>query len=404
MLRGEELIDLSVPRLVETETAVTLGTTVETTVLTAIGHASACDVWFKLPTAWETVVTLRLYARVADARVLLKTVRIDESHRSTAGGFVSGTAISVRGRPVTSFELTAQSSTANVTNGQFMMNLWHSSEPPLVVGGITSAASQAAEERTVAHLAVRNGTTPVLAAGDASGRSLIAGPGVGGTPSGGVLTVQGHGAGGAITAIQGTAGAAAARWPVYLSDGTNPQGTTTNPLNSKAVRGGGAMYGLVSPAVVKVSLAAVGTAWLMTVRSVSPKRIEAQRIIVTYHGVAAGANADGRIIICRATADGSGPPPSPTKIVKFDSGDAASLATARLFSAATPLTLAAPLDLISLAVRGDMKDTFTFDADAWGKPIVLPAAGETLGIRFVVDTVVTAQFFWVSACVHWIEI
>jgi hypothetical protein len=124
MLRGEELIQLSTPRLVETEAAVTLSTTAETTVLTAVGHASACDVWFKLPTAWESVVTLRLYARVADARVLLKTVRVDESHRSSAGGFVSGTAISVRGRPVTAFELTAQSSSAGVSNGQFMLNMW----------------------------------------------------------------------------------------------------------------------------------------------------------------------------------------------------------------------------------------------------------------------------------------
>lgn len=140
MLRGEELIDMSVPRLVETEAPVTLSNTAETTVLTAVGHASALDVWFKVPTAWELVTTLRLYARVGDARLLLKTVRVDESHRSSSGGFVSGTAISVRGRPVTAFELTAQSSTAGVNNGQFMMNLWHSSDLPLIVGGLTTAA------------------------------------------------------------------------------------------------------------------------------------------------------------------------------------------------------------------------------------------------------------------------
>lgn len=34
----------------------------------------------------------------------------------------------------------------------------------------------------------------------------------------------------AVTANQGTAAAAAGRWPVYLSDGVNPVGTTANPL------------------------------------------------------------------------------------------------------------------------------------------------------------------------------
>lgn len=35
---------------------------------------------------------------------------------------------------------------------------------------------------------------------------------------------------GAVTANQGTANTAGNRWPVYLSDGTNPQGALTNPL------------------------------------------------------------------------------------------------------------------------------------------------------------------------------
>ncbi len=370
MIRSEELVDVSAPRLVEAE-AVALPSTTETTVLSAVGHASACDVWFKVPTAWESVVTLRLYGRLADARVLLKTVRIDESHRSTAGGVVSGIAISVRGRPVTAFELTAQATTTTLTGGIFMFQVWSANDAPLITGGITSAAQQATEERIVAHLAVRNGTAPVLASGDASGRTLVAGAGTAGAPAGGVLSIQGGGAGGVVT--------------------------------NRAVRGGGVMYSVVSPTVVKPSVAAVATTWLMTLRSNAAKRVEVQRIIVTYHGLAAASAADGRIIICRsANAPTGGAAATPQA---FDAADGSASSAALTFSAVTALALTGQVDLVSLGVRCDTRDRFVYDADAWGKPLVLrPSPLETLGIRFVVDTVAAGQTFGLHVTLIFIEV
>lgn len=108
MLRPDANPNFSLPRLVELDTpAIALNT--ETTVATLVGHASACDVWFRVPGAWETsLVVFRLYARVNDARVLIQTASINEVVRNTAAGIVSGLALSARGFPVTAFEVTVQ--------------------------------------------------------------------------------------------------------------------------------------------------------------------------------------------------------------------------------------------------------------------------------------------------------
>lgn len=62
---------------------------------------------------------------------------------------------------------------------------------------------------------------------DSSGRLILTGQGVAGTPAGGVVSVQGVAGGqalpvsGTTTANQGTAAAEADKWPVSLTDGTN---------------------------------------------------------------------------------------------------------------------------------------------------------------------------------------
>ncbi len=370
MIRAEESVDVSAPRLVEAEAV--SATATETTILNAVGHANACDVWLRTPTAWEPLVVLRLYGRLNDVRVLLKTVRLSEAHRTTASGVIHALALSVRGRPVTAFELTVQSTGATVTGGILMLQVWSAPGAAAVTGGAPSATQQAGEERTVAHLALLADTTPVLAQGDATGRPIVVGAGASGAPAGGVFSVQGAGSGGVLA--------------------------------NRAVRGGGAMFSFVSPSVSKPSVATAGaTTWLMMLRSTT-KRIEVQRIIVSYHGLAAANAADGRIIICRSP---NAPTGSSTNVTcqPFDAADTASETALIPGTGGTALALTGGLDLISVAVRCDMRDSFVYDADAWGKPIVLRSSPqETLGIRFIVDTVASGQTFGLHATVIFIEI
>jgi hypothetical protein len=136
MLRPEANPNFSLPRLSEVDTpAIALNT--ETTVASLVGHASACDVWFRVPSAWETaLVVFRLYARVNDARVLIQTASINEVVRTTAAGVVSGLALSTRGFPVTAYEVTVQpvSVALTATTGAIKALTWTSEEVIRVPG------------------------------------------------------------------------------------------------------------------------------------------------------------------------------------------------------------------------------------------------------------------------------
>lgn len=108
-------------------------------------------------------------------------------------------------------------------------------------------------------LAVANGavapTSSILVSGsdgtnlrfistDSSGRQVVIGAGVAGTPAGGVVSIQGVSGGtvvpisitgtntisGTVTANQGTANTAANSWPVEVTDGTNILGTSGHPI------------------------------------------------------------------------------------------------------------------------------------------------------------------------------
>ncbi len=340
MLRAEEMVQIDAPRMIEGST--TLPDNAERTAVTHVGNVNACDLWFRVPTAWESQVTLRVYARVKDARVLIKTVRVNEAQRTTAAGFVSGLGMSLRGLPVTGLEVTAQAPDVVTGTGTFSLSVWSSEAAPALVGGVPTSAAEASNAQTVAHLALRSGTTPVFGAGDALGRAVV-----------------------------------------------------------KAARDG-VMYSVVSPSTVKPSVAAVGTHWLMTLRSAA-KRVEVQRIIVSYHGLSAAAAADGRLIVCRSTTaptNGNSVAVTPRP---FDSADTGATATCRAYG--TTLSVGGTLlELLSVSLRCDMKDQFIYDADAFGKPLVLLSSGETLAVRFIVDTTVAAQTFGLHVAITFIEV
>lgn len=79
---------------------------------------------------------------------------------------------------------------------------------------------------------------------DSSGNQILVGLGTAGSPTGGVITIQGDSSGtplpisitgtntisGTVTANQGNANTAANGWPVKITDGTNILGTSGNPI------------------------------------------------------------------------------------------------------------------------------------------------------------------------------
>lgn len=71
---------------------------------------------------------------------------------------------------------------------------------------------------------------------DSSGREIVVGAGVAGTPAGGVITIQGVSGGmvvpvsGTVTSNQGTANTLANAWPIEVTDGNNILGTVSHPF------------------------------------------------------------------------------------------------------------------------------------------------------------------------------
>lgn len=367
MIRGEELVDLSVPRLFESAglSSTDLPPLTETKVLTVVTAAAACDLWFKFPASWPSDLIFRLYGRVSDARVLLKYVELNDVHRTTSAGDVAGIAASLRGVPVTSLEVTLEGRTSipAATSGRVMLHVWSAADQPSVGGGVSSGGTQqlSAEHRLIA---LRSGSTPVLAAGDSTGRALVAGAGTAGVPAGGVVSVQ-------------------------------PAGI------------GSPAYAVSTQFTVKPSIASVGTTNIITLRSGTTKRVELRRILLSYHGVAAAAGADGRIQALISPADHSvGTSVTP---LRFNGSSSSAAATARVGAASTGLTPItwAPTGtelIFSLTVRCDSKDTLILEPDSWAQPWVLRTSQETFGIRFTNDSIVASQTFAIAATIHFIEI
>ncbi|MFO0612368.1 MAG: hypothetical protein U0414_07265 [Polyangiaceae bacterium] len=349
---------MSVPQIFESD-LVTPPPQVETVVAVAVGTFNACDAWFRIPsTGWATTTTFRFYARLNDARVLLKEVDLGDVHKTTDAltSTVSGIVVSVRGRPVTGFELSVLARTALTGAGRFTLQAWTGADNPRVIGAGSVASQPAAEESLVA---VRSGSVPVHVAGDSAGRILVAGAGVASAPSGGVMTVQGP-------------------WAA------------------------GPTYAIATPATVKPSLATASTTTnLLTLRSSATKRVEIRRILLSYNGVAAAAAADGRIQVMRtASAPTGGNAVTP---VSFDGSQSAATATA-LAPNPTAIVLSPTEVLLSLTVRCDDKDKLVLEPDVLGQPIVLRTSQETLCIRFTNDVAVASQTFSLQATVHFVEI
>lgn len=327
-MRNEQLVDRSVPRLIESD-PFTLSTT-ETVVAVANGAFSALDVWCKIPSSWTDDIEFRLYGRVGDARVQLKQLTLGEALKTTVASDTSAVLLSVRGWVVSAYEVSVRDPRASSGQGRLLLQVWDDHQSPQIIGG-------------------QPGPNALQL-----GLNLAAGAGTPGVPVGGVLTVQGHPS---STAIPVRPVRDAPRY--VLATGS---ASTTN--------------------VVKPSVTAVGTHYLLTMKA-NTKRVEIQRVVVSYWGT---STAESRLVLCTSTVapvQGSG---VNVQARKLDNGDAAATANS-LFSWGANLALTGTItDLVGRPVRANVNDEFVYDADDWGKPIVLRAnTADSFGIRFNVD-------------------
>jgi hypothetical protein len=224
-----------------------LETTDETMILESVGHASACDVWFSVPEEWGDNVLLRLYAMLGGFKVLLHKVKLGDASALVEAGRLSGISISVRGRPCTSFQLTAQRvSGGSLEDGKFLLRVWADNDSPSVLGGAPIGEfglSPTRAEPIVSlgagyntdsgDLADRfkllrvdtSGALHVVADAPidvAVGETLpVEGTGSSGTPAGGVLTVQGPAAGVLSVSAVGTGTAGSPAGGVLTVQGPN---------------------------------------------------------------------------------------------------------------------------------------------------------------------------------------
>jgi len=172
MLRGEELTDGGAEDFpVTIETGEVSPTTTETVVASEIGSLSCCDVWVRVKADWIGRVTVSVYGRLGGARVLLQRVPLGTAVTTTDGDYLSAIVISLRGRPVRSFEVTCQANAGpGLTDGRVFLQAWHDRSG---LAGSNSVGAPLVHARLVARSSTSGATTDVTV--NSSGRLRVRG-------------------------------------------------------------------------------------------------------------------------------------------------------------------------------------------------------------------------------------
>lgn len=161
----------ALPMEFESDEDITVGETESPVLLLAPGHSSF-DVWFDLPGAWSALCTLRAYAVVGSIRTLVATVRLGSLDVDNASERATGVAMTVRGRPAESFEITAQVDDGEaLEGGRFFALAWSSTHAGRTVlqgpgtqgcgsryaAATDAIASETSGTQTIAYLSHRAG-------------------------------------------------------------------------------------------------------------------------------------------------------------------------------------------------------------------------------------------------------
>lgn len=118
-MRNEQLVDRSVPRLIESDPFTPNAT--ETVFAVANGAFSALDVWCKIPSSWADDIEFRLYGRVGDARVQLKQLTLGEALKTTVASDTSAVLLSVRGWVVSAYEVSVRDPRTSSGQGRLLL-------------------------------------------------------------------------------------------------------------------------------------------------------------------------------------------------------------------------------------------------------------------------------------------
>jgi hypothetical protein len=390
----------------------------EVAFVSAVGDWSSCDVWlFGSSIGWATDVTVNLYGRVGDARVLLKSVRTSAVPSTVSGGTVSLRAISHRGIPCSGFEVTCTSNAVGGTPavGTVYLHCWNDSAgPEATAGRIQDGGSDPVAPASAAHLVGFDGAAWNRVRVDASGRLVAGGAGTAGVPAGGVMSVQGILANAAVrvaqpiaadlsaTVTQGPAGAQASRWPVYLTDGAAALATSTNPIHVRRHAGNiatfcGTTNGAVATSTTRDVISSIAYVWHP---STSTKRVEIHKVVISFGGSAGGFVfiRGARITAVAGTPGGSSPAPQ-----SVDLADASTLITFTHRATGAPTRAAA--DMLTLVAGAGAGTVYEWNAATSGKPIVLrPSVAEGFEVRAVVGPLGLTTALQVSVTMHWTEL
>ncbi|NUP07719.1 MAG: hypothetical protein HOW73_16855 [Polyangiaceae bacterium] len=339
MLRSDNEIASPTPAVFESGLS-SIPANTPTLVVSAIGTLSCCDLWISQPERADQQMRLSIFGRMGEARVLLASADSSTFQWTSDGAREHALAISVRGRPVTAFEVECLVTKGeNVADVNFALVAWHGDSP----------------------------------------HDVTYGP--------------------APTTAQGAAAPSNGRWPVYLSDGAQPQGTITNALWVR--RAEPASFSAASDRILSsgISVGTVSLGALWHPRT-SARRVEIRRIVISYWGTAAA----GSLRIRGTRLTGTSGPTAGTDLLPLPHDRADS--TTMVLKIQGDVTNRSATDFFTLVLKPDEKGTFEWDAGRDGKPIVL-RAGQDEG--FEVCCVVAAALSPATATnfglsIHWTEV
>lgn len=375
--------------------------TAETVVAAVAGEFGACDVWFSGPDSWlaaSHAVVVRLYARQGSARVMIGQVNLlDVLHTEDPDRVSSAWVFSARGVEAQGFEVSCQrgSGGADLAGGQFFLRAKASAAEPAVLG---TGGLPGLKSVTVSNV-VQIQPTGAVTVTQSQASALSA------------TVVQGSAAALQTTAAQGVAGAAAGRWPVYLSDGSAALGTTGNPLYVGRIRDGAATFAAASGLVgTGTTVALKSLAYLFppgTGASLN-KRMEIRRIVLSYFPGTESTTGPAAVVFraVRITGLSVNPAPGGTLLTPYGL-DRSDITSFNLVTGATgaPARLpGSPADIFAIVARATSSGVFEWRAGDSGKPIVLRAStNEGIEVLADVKAALTTQM-QATVGFEWVEI
>ena len=368
--------------------------TEEVVVAAVAGEFGACDVWFSGPANWlaaSHAVAVRLYVRQGSARVMIGQVNLlDVLSTDDRNGGIAAWVFSARGVEAQGFEVSCQrgSGGEDLTAGRVFLRAKAFAGEPAVLG---TGGLPGLNSVTVSNV-VQVQPTGAVAVTQSQASALSA------------TVVQPSAAALQATAAQGSAAAAAARWPVYLSDGSAALGTTVNPFYVGRIRDGAATFAATTGLLGTGTAVAAKSLGYLWHPSASTKRVELRRIVVSYFPGAATSTVAVVFRAVRITGVAGSPGGTTLTASALDPSDSTALTLMAGATTAPTRPAASQGDVFAIVAPMSSSGVFEWRAGEHGKPIVLRAStAEGLEVLADVKGVLTTQMQAVVSF-EWVEV